>query len=423
MFVKYSRYVNIVLLSLSLLVTLFITDALIQWRYPIPGKDYLDVIAKPPGSILTFVSAPDNFETTHRYSRFGSRGSDFSIEPTTDIRIIAIGDSFTEGVGAQEEKTWPAILSQRLSDLDVKVLNFGKSGIGPNGYARILTRSALRLKPTDVIICFIPNDFPKGFKLPKNLQVRTKFSNIFLEQRSIWTKSVAFLFPGWIYLIEHTFLQRWEAPQRGTYWSKYNESSTEWAVAEITEQYEHLSERDAEQIVQKRMNEMDPQVIQAAEEGKFNPTMVSMGLGSPGRHYAISRIQRLGIYSPDRLKRNTQEWLSWYKQTCQQLGTRPWVVYFPSAQLVSNTLHGVYPDNHPIYLKRFDVFGDTSLRDLLKEICMQLHIPFIDVTNILMKHNDEKLFLRYDTHPTARAYQLAGETVAEQMRAVLMNSN
>ena len=77
---------------------------------------------------------------------------------------------------------------------------------------------------------------------------------------------------------------------------------------------------------------------------------------------------------------------------------------------------------HHLYSKHPRVVGDTSVRDLLKRISNELAIGFIDATKILAEHKDEQIFWRYDTHPTARGYELVARVVAEKMRRVLIRS-
>ena len=66
-----------------------------------------------------------------------------------------------------------------------------------------------------------------------------------------------------------------------------------------------------------------------------------------------------------------------------------------------------------------DVRWDTSVRDVLAAVCQKRHVLFLDATPILVQHSSEKLYHRYDTHPTARAYELVAEAVAAQLRRTL----
>ena len=66
-----------------------------------------------------------------------------------------------------------------------------------------------------------------------------------------------------------------------------------------------------------------------------------------------------------------------------------------------------------------DVIGDTSARDLFAEACRGRRVRFIDAMDVLMRHRHEELYHRYDTHPTARAYELVAGVVADALRATV----
>ncbi|MSP41366.1 MAG: hypothetical protein EXR70_23005 [Deltaproteobacteria bacterium] len=67
----------------------------------------------------------------------------------------AVGDSFTFGVGMDQQDTWVAILAQALGK---EIINFGIPSQGPAQYTRILKRYALALKPRLVFYGFYFND-------------------------------------------------------------------------------------------------------------------------------------------------------------------------------------------------------------------------------------------------------------------------
>src|SRR6185436_4496340 len=68
------------------------------------------------------------FDTEVETNREGLRGPEVGPKPAGGLRILAIGDSFTFGVGARQEETWPARLERRMRN--VQVLNAGAPGFG-----------------------------------------------------------------------------------------------------------------------------------------------------------------------------------------------------------------------------------------------------------------------------------------------------
>lgn len=92
----------------------------------------------------------------------GDRGIDYVDAWTTDRRgfknppsiaardrvaVVAIGDSFTEGVGVPPEKTWPALLTQA----GIPTYNLGLQGAAPIQTIGILRRWGLALRPRLVL--------------------------------------------------------------------------------------------------------------------------------------------------------------------------------------------------------------------------------------------------------------------------------
>ena len=68
---------------------------------------------------------------------------------------VAIGDSFTYGLGVDEPETWVAQLQARLGK---EVVNLGQPGVGPVREARIYQRYGRPLQPQVVLWMFFPND-------------------------------------------------------------------------------------------------------------------------------------------------------------------------------------------------------------------------------------------------------------------------
>ena len=93
----------------------------------------------------------------------GFRDREFSAEkPEGELRILAIGDSFTFGSGVQLEDTWPQLLESLLreqTERPVEVINAGYAGgHWPPTYAPWLASDGIELDPDVVIIGLCLND-------------------------------------------------------------------------------------------------------------------------------------------------------------------------------------------------------------------------------------------------------------------------
>lgn len=84
---------------------------------------------------------------------FGFRNREISAE-SRSYRIIAAGDSFTEGIGVTREESYPGQLEINLKEatsLDLEVVNAGVSGYSPDQTYRYIMTKLLKLKP-DIIL-------------------------------------------------------------------------------------------------------------------------------------------------------------------------------------------------------------------------------------------------------------------------------
>lgn len=96
--------------------------------YHSPYTTHYPVLPKRNGVIST-----PEFSYAVSVNQYGFRDRDWSVTKTNKQRIMVLGDSFVEGVGAPADSTWPALL-QRMMNVDspvVEVFNAGISGSDP----------------------------------------------------------------------------------------------------------------------------------------------------------------------------------------------------------------------------------------------------------------------------------------------------
>ena len=84
-------------------------------------------------------------------------------KPNNTFRIIALGDSFTEGEFVAMNSTWPKQLEKKLNQLNTstkfEVFNFGISGAGTLEEVKIFEEKGLKYKPGMVILAFNGHDW------------------------------------------------------------------------------------------------------------------------------------------------------------------------------------------------------------------------------------------------------------------------
>lgn len=88
----------------------------------------------PHQVIKSASSIPGEFAYTATINQHGLRGKEFNLTKDPDTqRILMIGDSFTFGVGVEDDQTIPAQLEKRLKErnLDFEVINAGAGHLSP----------------------------------------------------------------------------------------------------------------------------------------------------------------------------------------------------------------------------------------------------------------------------------------------------
>ena len=120
-------------------------------------------------------------------NKLGFRDLRGGIEKNSRI-LVAMGDSFVEGIGVDRKDTYPAVLESQLKRRNIKmqVINAGISGYGPDQVYRLIIKKILPMDP-DIILWNItyPDDlYSSAFWLPSlysisdgNLKARNGWAN------------------------------------------------------------------------------------------------------------------------------------------------------------------------------------------------------------------------------------------------------
>jgi lysophospholipase L1-like esterase len=102
------------------------------------------------------------FDVAIDINSLGYRQPEFSPERSTDVRMVAIGDSFTFGDGVEAEEAWPLAVERAFaarSGASTQVINAGVPGRWMDEYYLELARRSLALDPDVVLLgFFVGND-------------------------------------------------------------------------------------------------------------------------------------------------------------------------------------------------------------------------------------------------------------------------
>lgn len=109
------------------------------------------------------------FEVQMVYSSAGLRDVERPVaKPADTFRIIAVGDSFTKGVGAPFKDSWPAVLERRLNARQgrhpkVDVIKAGIGGYFPEPERQYLERYGMAYRPDLLLVGFHESDIGDTF--------------------------------------------------------------------------------------------------------------------------------------------------------------------------------------------------------------------------------------------------------------------
>jgi len=150
-------------------------------------------------------SYPGVYDYTYSNNSQGFRGSrEYGPKKPGDFRLLLLGDSFTYGLGVNDDQTFALHLEQHLRQhgLAAEVINAGCPGKGTDYQVKLFQTLGVGLHPDLTVLCFFPNDFQDNFrgeyfdlKPDGGLGVKP------LESGREGLKTFLFHFPGYNWLI------------------------------------------------------------------------------------------------------------------------------------------------------------------------------------------------------------------------------
>lgn len=112
-----------------------------------------------------YLSSPETGQPVHmKTNQEGFIGNNYSIEkPANTVRLAIFGDSFTEGIQIDFEKTFAYLLEKNLNQknqsLKYEVMNFAVGGTGTMESVLLYEYYAKKYQPDLAILFFFENDF------------------------------------------------------------------------------------------------------------------------------------------------------------------------------------------------------------------------------------------------------------------------
>ena len=142
--------IKVSILFFSVFFTLLLIEFILQRFYITPTISSEHVLGSEFHQI--------NKDTIVDYKHFHDSSYYESIT-NKDIKIVALGDSFTWGFPVNFKDTYPSVLESLFNSKSIAVLNMGLGDSGPDQHLKVFQKYVLsEIKPDIVIWQFYPND-------------------------------------------------------------------------------------------------------------------------------------------------------------------------------------------------------------------------------------------------------------------------
>jgi hypothetical protein len=115
-------------------------------------------------SDVTIDDGEPEFKVTIRQNQWGFRGGSLDKAKGQRQRVLVLGDSFTYGVGVEDDETFSARLEQLEPGLEV--INTGANGYGTGQELLLLRDEGLAFAPDIVVLAFFWNDIRNNVERP-----------------------------------------------------------------------------------------------------------------------------------------------------------------------------------------------------------------------------------------------------------------
>jgi len=120
-------------------------------------SDEIGWVRAPNQSGFVYQRNPGVFKTRFITNSRGMRDREYPLDKRTNLRILALGDSFTEGWGVEEEQAYPKVLERQFLQ-GVEVWNLGVVGYSTDQELQQLRHMIGEVHPDIVILGFYEND-------------------------------------------------------------------------------------------------------------------------------------------------------------------------------------------------------------------------------------------------------------------------
>jgi lysophospholipase L1-like esterase len=358
-------------------------------------------------------------------------------KPPGTVRVVALGDSFTQGYGVEERETYPrrleGLLAARSPDRRIEVVNLGVPGTSPRDYVGHLRDPGLAYAPDLVLVGVMGNDvqdvwIQRRFGVRFAAEVLRDVQRDLTDARPLWRRAPAMLLPAL-----YPFVWTRAAGAFGTLRSPVGPGQAAASETVPPPRRAIVPEARWRDVVLAMGDRFGRETETAAALAALPPARaaeiepVATGAVSLDSETGVDGyLSLLALVEPrlladavllptayDAAWRETEGYLRTMARTARRAGSRIAIVYIPAIHQVTDAARPAMERAGFVWDPRTLV--DTTFPDRLRRFGAAEDVPVVDLLPAFRAARDRDLYYVHDGHWTAAGHALAASTIAESL--------
>src|SRR5262245_11939099 len=344
-----------------------------------------------------------------------------SPKPPGVLRVVALGDSFTQGYGVEEDEAWPRRLETTLDTRHpgrYQVVNLGVPGTNPRDQLGHLQDPGLAYQPDVVLVTVMGNDVQErwvqrefGVQFASGVLLNAR--RALLEPPPEWTRIPRALFPA---LYPFAWSRLYDTPRAQATTTPAGAASVAPGEAEavLVALAERYRRREAVEHAVATMPAGQLDAIRPVLEGTvpldaaaaIEPFLRIMAIVQPRRFVDAALLPHRYDAAWDDVARDLRRIFA----LARHVGARPVLIFAPGEQQVTVAAR---PYLESLGFEWDDrTLTDTTFTDRLGGLARAEDVTFIDLLPILRARRDDGLYFPKDGHWTPAGHVLVADVVA-----------
>ena len=360
-----------------------------------------------------------------------------SPKPPHTIRIVCLGDSFTQGYGVTEEQAWPrrleALLNARDPSQRYEVINLGVPGTSPRDQIGHLRSPGLAYHPDVVLEDVMANDVDdvltqRRFGVQFGAGALREVQQELVDDRPRWRTLPRQLWPS-LYTLAWNSAQNFHWLHSGPPAAAAAAGSAggghglrvppeRWRDV-VLALAERVGDREATAAALDRLDQSEVQGLLPVLTGAVpldspeavDPYMRVIALAEP-------RLYADAVLLPptyDEAWAATAGYLRRIITTAERAHARPVIAFLPASHQVTPAARPALESLGFVWDPRTLV--DTTLADRVGSVAQAAGVPFVDLLPVMRRNADRPIYFLRDGHWTPEGHALAAAALVDTVAA------